>query len=81
MLFLKTYTSNDNVKVCGINFDINSLKQISVFFTTFDFQMRRICIRMGLLTDMTVKYGEYKIQNLKEMLYLVPQNVRFDVLC
>jgi hypothetical protein len=36
---------------------------------------------MGLLTDMNVKYGEYKIQTLKEMIYLAPQNVRFGVLC
>jgi len=36
---------------------------------------------MGLLTDTNVKYGEYKIQALKEMIYLAPQNVRFGVLC
>jgi hypothetical protein len=38
-------------------------------------------MEMGLLTDTNVKYGEYKIQTLKEMIYLAPQNVRFGVLC
>ena len=36
---------------------------------------------MGLLTDKHVKYGEYKIQTLKGMVCLAPQNVRFGVLC
>jgi len=38
--------------------------------------MRRICMGMGLLTDTNVKYGEYKIRTLKEMIYFAPQNVR-----
>jgi len=36
---------------------------------------------MRLLTDTNVKYGEYKIQTLLEMIYLAPQNVRFGMLC
>lgn len=43
--------------------------------------MRRICMGIGLLTDTNVKYREYKIRTLKEMIYLAPQNVRFGVLC
>jgi hypothetical protein len=37
-------------------------------------------MRMGLLTKMTFKYGEYNIQTSKETHYLIPIYVRFGVL-